>query len=54
MSSQNRGDRVAARYYTPVYDANNHAANDFFIDYPDNDVAKNPKLIAAPVPYKFK
>lgn len=54
MASQNRGDRVAARYYTPVYDANNHAANDFFMDYPDNDVAKNPKLIAAPVPYKFK
>jgi hypothetical protein len=53
MSAQNRGDRNGARYYTPVY-STEHAANDFLMDYPDNDVAKNPKLLEAPVPYTFK
>ena len=54
MSAQNRGDRKGARYYTPVYSSTDHAANDFFMDYPDNEVAKNPKLLDAPVPYTFK
>nr|WP_315170041.1 RagB/SusD family nutrient uptake outer membrane protein [uncultured Flavobacterium sp.] len=54
MSAQNRGDRYAARFFTPTYDPNNHAANDFYMDYPDNEVAKNPKLLEAPVPYTFK
>lgn len=53
MSAQNRGDRYGARYYTPVY-SEDHAANDFYMDYPDNEVAKNPKLLEAPVPYTFK
>jgi len=53
MSSQNRGDRYGARYYTPVY-SEDHATNDFYMDYPDNEVAKNPKLLEAPVPYTFK
>lgn len=54
MSKQNRGDKYGARYYTPVYSSTDHAANDFFMDYPDNEVAKNPKLLEAPVPYTFK
>lgn len=53
MSAQNRGDRYGARYYTPVY-SEDHATNDFYMDYPDNEVAKNPKLLEAPVPYTFK
>lgn len=53
MSAQNRGDRNGARYYTPVY-SDDHATNDFYMDYPDNEVAKNPKLLDAPVPYTFK
>jgi len=53
MSAQNRGDRYGARYYTPVY-SDDHATNDFYMDYPDNEVAKNPKLLDAPVPYTFK
>lgn len=53
ISAQNRGDRKGARYYTPVFSAD-HAANDFYMKYPDNDVAKNPKLLDAPVPYTFK
>jgi hypothetical protein len=53
MSAQNRGDRNGARYYTPVY-SEDHATNDFYMDYPDNEVAKNPKLLDAPVPYTFK
>ncbi|OOG66812.1 RagB/SusD family nutrient uptake outer membrane protein [Flavobacterium sp. A45] len=53
MSAQNRGDRYGARYYTPVY-SEDHATNDFYMDYPDNEVAKNPKLLDAPVPYTFK
>ncbi len=53
MSAQNRGNKNSAEYYTPIYSAS-HAANDFYMDYPDNDVAKNPKLLDAPVPYTFK
>ncbi|KAF2079113.1 RagB/SusD family nutrient uptake outer membrane protein [Flavobacterium sharifuzzamanii] len=53
MSAQNRGDRYGERHYTPVY-SEDHATNDFYMDYPDNEVAKNPKLLQAPVPYTFK
>lgn len=53
ISAQNRGDRYGARYYTPVY-SEDHATNDFYMDYPDNEVAKNPKLLDPPVPYTFK
>ncbi|WP_188651772.1 RagB/SusD family nutrient uptake outer membrane protein [Yeosuana aromativorans] len=53
MSAQNRGNKNTEEYYTPVYSASDHAANDFYIDYPDNDVAKNPKLLEDPVPYTF-
>jgi hypothetical protein len=53
MSAQNRGDRNGERHYTPIY-SQDHAANDFYMDYPDNEVAKNPKLLQAPVPYTFK
>ena len=53
MSAQNRGDRNGARYFTPVY-SEDHATNDFYMDYPDNEVAKNPKLLQTPVPYTFK
>lgn len=53
MTAQNRGDRFAERHYTPTFSAD-HAANDFYMDYPDNEVAKNPKLLDAPVPYTFK
>lgn len=53
MSAQNRGDRYAERHYTPIY-SDDHATNDFYMDYPDNEVAKNPKLLQAPVPYTFK
>ncbi|MGL5111590.1 MAG: RagB/SusD family nutrient uptake outer membrane protein [Flavobacterium sp.] len=54
MSAQNRGDRNTSANFTPNYDEANHAANDFYMDYPDNEVAKNPKLLEAPVPYIFK
>lgn len=53
MSAQNRGDRYVAKHYTPVY-SEDHTTNDFYMDYPDNEVAKNPKLLDAPVPYTFK
>lgn len=53
MSAQNRGNINGEEYYTPVYSAGDHAANDFLMDYPDNDVAKNPKLLDPPVPYNF-
>ncbi|WP_395064180.1 RagB/SusD family nutrient uptake outer membrane protein [Flavobacterium sp.] len=46
MAAQNRGNRLSAEYYTPD-------AGDFLIDYPDNDVAKNPLLLEPPVPYNF-
>lgn len=46
MAAQNRGDRNGAQYFTPE-------DKDFTIPYPDNDVAKNPKLLDPPVPYTF-
>lgn len=46
MSAQNRGDRNNAQYFTPE-------ESDFILPYPDNDVAKNPKLLDPPVPYIF-
>ena len=46
MAAQNRGNRFAAEYYTPE-------EGDFLLPYPDNDVAKNPKLLEPPVPYDF-
>ncbi|WP_194766863.1 RagB/SusD family nutrient uptake outer membrane protein [Tamlana sp. I1] len=52
ISAQNRGNIYAAEYYTPVY-STDRTANDFLMKYPDNDVAKNPKLLEAPVPYEF-
>lgn len=47
MAAQNRGSMWGAEYYTP-------SENDFILPYPANDVAKNPKLMEAPVPYQFK
>ena len=52
MSAQNRGNKDNAEYFTPTF-SSDHNANDFFMDYPDNDVAKNPKLLEEPVPYTF-
>ncbi len=46
MSAQNRGNQFGAEYYTPE-------EGDFLIDYPDNEVAKNPLLLQPPVPYNF-
>ena len=46
MSAQNRGDRLNAQYFTPEN-------KDFTLPYPTNDVAKNPKLLEAPVTYTF-
>jgi len=46
MGAQNRGNMWGAEYYTP-------SENDFTLPYPANDVAKNPKLLEAPVPYQF-
>jgi hypothetical protein len=46
MGAQNRGNRFTAEYYTPE-------DGDFLLPYPDNEVAKNPKLLDAPVPYDF-
>ncbi|MFM9988510.1 RagB/SusD family nutrient uptake outer membrane protein [Flavobacterium sp.] len=46
MAAQNRGNMLSAEYYSPE-------ASDFLIDYPDNDVAKNPLLLEPPVPYIF-
>ena len=47
MAAQNRGNRFTAEYFTPSED-------DFLLDYPDNEVSKNPKLLDAPVPYTFE
>ena len=52
MSAQNRGNKDNVEYFTPTF-SSDHNANDFFMDYPDNDVAKNPKLLEEPVPYTF-
>ena len=46
MAAQNRGNMWGAEYYTP-------AEKDFTLPYPANDVAKNPKLLDAPVQYQF-
>lgn len=46
IAAQNRGNRNTAEYYTP-------AESDFYLKYPDNDVAKNPLLKQPPVPYQF-
>ena len=47
MAAQNRGDRFNEQHYTPD-------ESDFYLPYPDNDVAKNPLLTQPPVPYEFK
>ena len=46
MGAQNRGDKNYAAYYTPN-------ESDFLMPYPDAEVAKNPKLLEAPVNYNF-
>ncbi|MCW4469046.1 RagB/SusD family nutrient uptake outer membrane protein [Flavobacterium sp. MFBS3-15] len=46
IAAQNRGNMFTAEYFTPD-------ESDFYLDYPDNDVAKNPLLLADPVPYNF-
>jgi starch-binding outer membrane protein, SusD/RagB family len=46
MSAQNRGNKDFAEFFTPTEE-------DFYLDYPDNDVAKNPLLLEAPVSYEF-
>lgn len=53
ISTQNRGNRDNVENYTPVYSPTDRDANDFLLDYPDNDVAINPLLLDAPVPYTF-
>ena len=47
ISAQNRGNMWIAESFTPD-------DSDFILPYPANDVAKNPKLLEAPVPYTFK
>ncbi|KGO94286.1 RagB/SusD family nutrient uptake outer membrane protein [Flavobacterium subsaxonicum] len=47
IAAQNRGDRFTPKYYTPSED-------DFYLDYPDNEVSKNPLLMESPVPYTFE
>ncbi|KOS05863.1 carbohydrate-binding protein SusD [Flavobacterium akiainvivens] len=46
MAAQNRGNQWTAEYFTPD-------SSDFLLDYPDNEVSKNPKLLEDPVPYSF-
>jgi len=46
MAAQNRGNIYGAEYFTPE-------ESDFFLPYPDKDVAKNPLLLQPPVPYTF-
>jgi len=46
MAAQNRGNMFGAQYFTPD-------ESDFYLDYPDAEVAKNPKLLEDPVPYEF-
>ena len=46
IAAQNRGNMFGEEYYTPSED-------DFLLDYPDEDVAKNPLLLEEPVPYNF-
>ena len=47
ISAQNRGNMFGEDYYTPSED-------DFYLNYPDEDVAKNPLLLQSPVPYTFE
>lgn len=47
MSAQNRGNMYGAEHFTPE-------EKDFTLPYPTNEVAKNPKLLEAPVAYVFK
>lgn len=46
MSAQNRGNMFTPEFATP-------SESDFYLPYPDNDVAKNPLLLEPPVPYQF-
>ncbi|MDV6166893.1 RagB/SusD family nutrient uptake outer membrane protein [Flavobacterium sp. DG1-102-2] len=46
MAAQNRGSMNQEEHFTP-------SESDFYLDYPDNDVAKNPLLKQPPVPYQF-
>lgn len=46
MAAQNRGNKDLEEYFTPD-------ESDFYLDYPDNEVAKNPLLLEDPVPYSF-
>lgn len=46
MSAQNRGDMNFPQYFSP-------SENDFLLDYPANEVARNPKLLEPAVPYDF-
>lgn len=46
MAAQNRGNKDFAEFYTPE-------EKDFFLPYPDIDVARNPLLLQPPVPYTF-
>ncbi|TRW25177.1 RagB/SusD family nutrient uptake outer membrane protein [Flavobacterium zepuense] len=46
IAAQNRGNMNSEEHYTP-------SENDFYLPYPDNDVAKNPLLTQPPVPYQF-
>lgn len=46
IAAQNRGNMFLEEHFTPD-------ESDFYLDYPDNDVAKNPLLLADPVPYQF-
>jgi starch-binding outer membrane protein, SusD/RagB family len=46
MTAQNRGNKDFEEHFTPD-------ESDFYLDYPDNDVAKNPLLLEEPVPYEF-
>ena len=47
ISAQNRGNMWIVESFTPD-------DSDFILPYPANDVAKNPKVLEAPVPYTFK
>lgn len=46
ITAQNRGNKDFEEHFTPD-------ESDFYLDYPDNDVAKNPLLLDEPVPYSF-
>ena len=46
MSAQDRGRMNSPEYFTP-------GESSFIMPYPVNDIAKNPLLLEAPVPYQF-